>query len=200
MVISVPSSVLPQLKKTLGDIGNIINSKSIDSPAGAIGRFDAPQQLGFDQKARTAIQFESIPVHINNAGNHIKLGDIATVKRQDKESAVTLSAEGRPIVELSIYRTYEQDTFKVTKLMNTWLDKARVLAPKGVNLRVYDERWQLVTDRIKLLIRNAGLGFIICISCTILISKLAHRILGGTWYSNSLFWFYFSPLFIWLNY
>lgn len=160
--IQVSHDTLQHLNLSLDQIGQRIKELSKDLPAGTFGEHDAATDLRGLGQRRDEQGFAKLPI-ISNETTHMYLGDIAVIKRQNKKGGVTLSVNGKPAVEM-VLRTNEQgDSFKSAEIFQTWLAQSRHSLPKDVRLHIYDERWQLIKDRIYLLFKNGGGGLVLVV-------------------------------------
>ena len=163
LAIQISHTDLQHLGISLEDVGQRIHELSRDIPAGTFGEGDAVTELRSLDQRRNELGFARLPV-ISDAYTRINLGDIADIKRQNKKNSVTLSVAGKPAVELTLRRSETGDTFKSAEIFQQWLQDTRPNLPQGITLRVYDETWQLVEDRIQLLIKNGGGGLILVVA------------------------------------
>ena len=161
--IQISHDTLQHLELSLDQIGQRVKELSKDLPAGSFGENDAATQLRSLAQSRNEQQFARLPV-ISETTQRIKLGDIAVIKRQNKKGGVTLSVNGKPAVEMVLRKAEQGDSFKSADSFHTWLSKARTQIPEDITLHVYDETWQLVSDRIHLLLVNGGSGLVLVVA------------------------------------
>ena len=159
--IKVPQETLTQLKSGLSTIGNHVISRNINASGGSVGRYDLPQQLRAKNRRESVMDAESIMLNLNKNTGLLQLNDIASLSFAPKEGQVSLYSNEKPVVSLRLYRTFSQDTLTLSKKMNKWLKVVKERLPKGVSISTYDERWRLIDQRIEVLARNAGLGFLL---------------------------------------
>ena len=91
-------------------------------------------------------------------------GDVAIIRQEARESQVTLEKDGKPAVELQLQRSENGNSLEAAKVLENWLTDTRPVLPPTVELEVYDETWQLLDDRISLLVKN-GLGGLVLVIC-----------------------------------
>jgi len=154
--IEVDNERLEQLGLGLKDVGRRVADFSRDLPAGSVGRGEGARELRSLGKRRDPLQFADLPVRTDNQ-LRVNLGDIARIQRQPSDGTVQLDIGGRPAVEMVLQRSEQGDTLKSARVLDQWLADTRPTLPPGVELTVYDASWQLVRDRIMLLVKN-GLG------------------------------------------
>ena len=157
IAIEIPSSKLRQLELSLDDIGRRVAAWSKDVPVGIIGRSETSRQLRFRERRETELAFESIPIVAEQQGRLLSLGSIANIERKPREGQVSISYRNKPAVELSLNRTENSDSLKAATIFRKWLEDVRPTLPAGIVLVPFSERWELLQDRINLLLKN-GLG------------------------------------------
>ncbi|WP_031432969.1 efflux RND transporter permease subunit [Methylomarinum vadi] len=161
--IQIDHDQLQRLGISLDQIGQRIEALSQDIPAGTFGENDSATELRSLDQRRSEMGFYSLPI-VSDQTSRINLGDIAVIQRQNEKGGVTLSVDGKPAVELTIRSSDYGDAFKSAAIFQHWLEETRTKLPPGIELQVYDESWQLIKDRINLLLKNGGGGLVLVIA------------------------------------
>ncbi|AOY89194.1 acriflavin resistance protein [Marinobacter salinus] len=161
--IDVPVERLETLGLSLEQIADRVASISRDLPAGMMAQQDATRELRAVEQRRSPQAFENIPV-LSGGRIQLRLGDIAIIRQEARESQVTLTRDGLPAVELQLQRAENGNSLAAAKVLETWLKDTRPTLPASLKLEVYDETWQLLDDRISLLLTN-GLGGLVLVVC-----------------------------------
>ena len=177
IAIQVPSARLRELGLSLSDIGRQVTAMSQDLPAGSVGRAQTARQLrGLDQR-RNAIEFDTIPLDTaanaaagarpasGNASlsHRLSMGDIAKVERRPRENQLHIFYEGAPAVELRLQRAEQEDSLKAATIMQQWLDETVPTLPPNIHLLPADQQWQLIEERINLLLSNGAGGLLLVV-------------------------------------
>ena len=157
IAIEVPSSELRRLGLSLDDIGRRVAAWSRDVPVGVVGRGEVSKQLRFRERRETGLGFESVPIIADDNGRLLTLGSVANIARKAKENQATLRYKNKSAVEFILYRTENSDSIKSANIFQQWLQDTRANLPSGIELVPYNETWELLDGRIKLLVNN-GLG------------------------------------------
>ncbi|MBE9561481.1 MAG: efflux RND transporter permease subunit, partial [Proteobacteria bacterium] len=107
--------------------------------------------------------------------------DIATVERRAKTGKTTITYQGKPAVELKLFRSETGDSLKSAKILHNWLEKTRPKLPPNIQLQVYNERWEAINERISLLLRNGlgGLVLVVAILFLFLNGRVAFWVAAG---------------------
>ncbi len=161
--IQVDQARLEELGLGLPQIGERVDAFSRDLPAGAIGRGEATRELRSLDKRRDALEFGEIPIKTEETLN-LQLGDIAEIERVARDSTLSLSMNGSPAVEMILQRSETGNSLAAAKVLDEWLADTRPLLPPGVELTVYDASWELIRDRIMLLVNNGAGGLILVVA------------------------------------
>ena len=178
--IQVDTDELEQLGVGLQEIGRRVADFSLDLPAGSVGRDEGSRELRSLDKRREPLGFEQIPIRADQQ-LRVELGDVAEIERVPRDSSVLLSVNGEPAVEMVLQRSERGDTLEAARAFQQWLDDTRPTLPPGVEITVYDASWQLVRDRIMLLVTNGlgGLVLVVAILYLFLTGRVAFWVAWG---------------------
>ncbi len=161
--IQIDHDELQQLGISLDQVGQRIEALSQDIPAGSFGDNDTTTELRSLDQRRNELGFYSLPI-VSDQTSRIKLGDIAVIQRQNEKGGVTLSVAGKPAVEMTLRSSDYGDIFKAADIFQRWLEETRAKLPPGIELKIYDQNWQMIRDRINLLLKNGGGGLVLVIA------------------------------------
>ncbi|WP_268895898.1 efflux RND transporter permease subunit [Vreelandella azerica] len=160
--IEVPSERLQTLGLSLEEIASRVQSMSRDLPAGLLGQQDSTRELRSLEQRRDALGFEDVTV-MSSDRLQLRLGDIAIIHQEAREGEVTLSYGGEPAAEMILQRAESGDSLASAQRLDNWLKQARPTLPPGVELEVFDESWQLIDERISLLLVNGLTGLLLVV-------------------------------------
>lgn len=158
--IELSTTQLERLGLSLDQIADRIAAESRDLPAGLAGEQDSARELRAIEQRRTPEEFANIPL-VEGASAHLRLGDVARLVQEPMRNQVQLRHDGHPAVELLLQRAEDGNSLTAAKILNNWLDEVRPTLPPGLSIRVYDEAWQLINDRISLLVSNGVSGLVL---------------------------------------
>ena len=160
--IDVPVERLETLGLSLEQIASRVQSISRDLPAGMMGQQDSTRELRSVEQRRSPQDFETIPV-IADGRTNLALGDIATIRQESRDSQVTMSHNGLPAIELQLQRAEDGNSLQAAEVLDQWLTDTRPTLAPSIGLEVYDETWQLIDERISLLIKNGFGGLVLVV-------------------------------------
>ena len=159
--IDVPVERLETLGLSLEQIADRVASLSRDLPAGMMAQQDATRELRSVEQRRSPQAFETVPV-LSGDRVRMQLGDIAIIRQEAWDNQTVIENEGLPAVELQLQRSENGNSLAAAKVLETWLEDTRPVLPASIKMEVYDETWQLLQDRISLLVNN-GLGGLVLV-------------------------------------
>ncbi|AMQ88937.1 efflux RND transporter permease subunit [Marinobacter sp. LQ44] len=159
--IDVPVERLETLGLSLEQIADRVASLSRDLPAGMMAQQDSTRELRAVQQRRSPQAFETIPV-LSGDRVRMQLGDIAIIRQESRDNQTVMENQGAPAVELQLQRAENGNSLAAAKVLETWLEDTRPVLPASIKMEVYDETWQLLQDRISLLVNN-GLGGLVLV-------------------------------------
>ncbi|MDY0136258.1 MAG: efflux RND transporter permease subunit [Thiomicrospira sp.] len=157
MAIEVSSASLSQHQLTLDAIAAQVGALSRDIPAGRFGDDEASRDIRAIEQRRSESGFADLTLASPSAASPLFLSDVAQVRLRAFKDSAYLEVDGLPAVEMALRRAESGDTLQASRVLQAWLSETEANLPPGLQLRVYDETWTLVKDRIMLLIEN-GLG------------------------------------------
>ena len=162
MAIQLSTQKLASLGLDLNDVAERIAELSRDLPAGEVGNADTARLLRSLDQRRDAEAFAQLPLKIDYSGRLVLLDDVAEIERRPMRNQVSLFYENRPAVEIRLQRTESADSLKSAEILQEWVAETRPDLPRGVNLKVYDASWELIAERMNLLLTN-GLGGLVLV-------------------------------------
>ena len=158
--IEVPNAELRRLGMSLDQLATRINAESRDLPAGQAGEMDSARELRAIEQRRDPQAFGSIALQ-PEGDSHLRLGDIADIRQEPRRNQVLLRYDGYPAVELQLERSEDGDSLESAKILNDWLEDIRPTLPPQLQIHAYDQAWQLIDDRIRLLVNNGLSGLVL---------------------------------------
>jgi multidrug efflux pump subunit AcrB len=164
IAIQVSAEQINTLNLSLPQLGRHIRNASQDIPAGTSGKDEVAKELRSTEQRRSEQGFKELAILTTQNGTRLRLDDIATVEKRNKESQIEVLYQNKPAILLRVLRTQTSDTLKAAETLNTWLHDKRPLLPPSVQLDAYNEAYVLIEDRINLLIKNGLGGLILVVS------------------------------------
>ena len=180
--VEVSQDKLNALGMSLPEIADIIDRNSADMPLGTVGEQDVAKDLRIIQAVRSIEAISGIPLVDSNNLQVSTIGNIAHISLKKQEGETVVFHQGKPAIELQLLRTQNENALTMAETMHQWVDANRDKAlQKGIHLKVYDESWTLIQDRIHLLVKNGitGMIFIIIVLMLFLNRRVAWWVAVG---------------------
>jgi multidrug efflux pump subunit AcrB len=162
IAIQLDTKMLESLGLSLEEVGNRIGQLSRDLPAGEIGNDDTARQLRSLDQRRDEQAFSELAIKTDYSGRLLLLDDVADIERRPMRKQVTAFYQGEPAIIIELNRTENADSLDSARVLDKWVEENKDTLPKGVNVRVYDASWELIQERMDLLIKN-GLGGLVLV-------------------------------------
>ena len=180
IAIEVPSAALETLNLSLIEVGDRVASLARDVPAGVAGEQDGAREIRALEQRREARDFENLPI-VSDAGGVVRLGDVARIVREPRSGQLELSEEGKVAVEMVLQRAESGHSLRAAKVLDGWLERTLPTVPPTVKVDVFDTSWELIRERINLLVKNGigGLVLVIGILYLFLPSRIAFWVVVG---------------------
>lgn len=157
IAIQVTSKQLEAVGLSLDNVSQRIAELSQDLPAGEIGNDETAKQLRSLEQRRDAHSFSELAIKTDTNGRLLLLDDMADIERRPMSKQVNVFYKGKPAVEILLQRTENADSLESAEILEQWLEDNESELPRGVQVKVYDASWELIKERMDLLVTN-GLG------------------------------------------
>ena len=178
--IEIEAEQLQRLGIGFDELARRIDNDSQDLPAGLIGENDGTREIRSKNQRRSPIQFENLKI-VTDEATHISLGDIAKIERRIKSGAPYITVGDSAAVVLVTRRSEKGDSLEAAEILQRWLDKTRPSLPPNIKVQLFNERWELIRDRILLLLKNGagGLALVLLILYIFLSARVAFWVAVG---------------------
>ncbi len=163
LAIQVSSASLLAMNTTLDSLAGEVRQRSADVPAGIIARDQGEMQLRALDQRRDIYQFEQLDVRVPESGELVRLGDVAQIEKRPRAGQPVLSQNGKPAIEMNLYRVTDSDAMLSAQVLQSWLDQARPRLPEGISIDVYQEVWLLLKQQLEVIASNAWSGLVLVV-------------------------------------
>ena len=178
--IEVAAEQMQRLGLGLDQLAKRIDAESQDLPAGLIGEENGAREIRSKNQRRSPQDFANLAI-ISEPDKRIYLGDIATIEHRSASASPTISLRGKSAVVLVLRRSETGDSLESAKILQQWLEETRPLLPPSIEIEVFNERWELIKERIMLLLKNGagGLALVLIILYLFLSARVAFWVAVG---------------------
>jgi len=137
------------------EVVDALRRDNVNLPGGAISEQSSRFLVRTLHEAHTAADLEAVILRSSGTA-HLRLGDIATVKRTPKEREEITFAQGREAIELAIYREGDANIVNVAEAIVRAID--RLPLPKGHEVVVLSDQSRFIRSAIEEVVNNTLSG------------------------------------------
>ena len=163
IAIEIPSAALETLGLSLVEVGDRVGQLARDIPAGIAGEVDGAREIRGLEQRRSADAFAPLAV-VSDERGIVRLDEIATISREARANQLALFERGDSVVELQLQRSENGHSLKAARVLERWLESTRPTLPPSITLEVFDAQWQLISERIELLVKNGLSGLLLVVA------------------------------------
>ncbi|MFT7652754.1 MAG: multidrug efflux pump subunit AcrB [Candidatus Azotimanducaceae bacterium] len=150
---------LQELGMTLDELAMEVSRLSQNVPGGSVGRGQGSRQLRSLDQERNPLGFENLQIERN--GQLIRLKDFASVVRRPQRGEPLLTSEGKPAIEMTLWRSADADAYQAEVLVKSWLADVRPTLPQGVEVKEIANIWGLLGTQLSMILDNALTGIVL---------------------------------------
>ncbi|MEZ4227312.1 MAG: efflux RND transporter permease subunit [Polyangiaceae bacterium] len=161
--IEVPREQLRRYGLTLDQIAQRVGAASVEIPGGGVKTPSGEVLLRTAERRERGAEFAAITLLSRPDGSEVKVGDIAQVKDDFRETDQEAFFNGRRAAMVNVFRVGDQTPLAISEVVNRYVEEHRSSLPPGVDLSIWSDTSEVYADRIDLLRRNANLGLILVV-------------------------------------
>lgn len=158
--VEIPAAELDRLDLTLSDIARRIGQASSDVPSGSLTG-GVEKQLRTLGEQEDAAGVAGLTLRVDDKGQRLELGDVATVRETYREGDVSGRRGGELAIRLNLQKAKDGDLLAITRAVDTYLAEIRPTLPPNLKLEVYGRETGKLEQRIDMLVDNALGGMIL---------------------------------------
>jgi multidrug efflux pump subunit AcrB len=156
--IEVPREHMRTYGLTLGAIANAIGSASIEMPGGGVKTASGEVLLRTTERRDHGTGFGEIVVLSRPDGSNVRVSDIGTVIDGFRETDQEASFNGKRAAMVKVFRVGDQTPTNVSNTVEAYMEELRPTLPPGVDVAKWNDRSEVLEERMDLLMRNAFIG------------------------------------------
>ena len=170
---------LEELRLTLDELAAALARASRDVPAGTVGSGQGSRQLRSLDQRRDAYAFEQLL--LESGDQVIRLGDVAEVVRRPQRGQPIVTQNGRPAIEMLLWRSTEADAYHADRVVDEWLREIRPTLPDGFEVKIVQDIWTLLGAQLEMVVENAlsGLALVVVILLLFLSGRVGWWVMVG---------------------
>ena len=154
--IAIPSYQMQSLGLSLVDLSQLIKQQSHHGTMGLIGQGTLTKTLRSDHQGKNRDDFNQMI--IRTSAQTMPLRSMASVDLVDKLFEPELFYYGQNAATIALYRKTTASALESANQLHEWLKEKHANANSGITIKPYFESWQLILERIMLLLSNGFWG------------------------------------------
>jgi multidrug efflux pump subunit AcrB len=159
--IEVPQANLRAYNLTLKEIASRVREAAIEVPGGGIKAPGGEILVRMKERRDYGKDFAQIPIIKTGDGSQVMLEDMAVINDGFKDTDHYATYNGKRAVIIDAYRVGDQTPVQVADTVKAYVQVLRSELPPGVNVAVLNDRSDVYSQRLDLLLRNGYLGLIL---------------------------------------
>lgn len=199
--IEVPSENLRRYGLTLPRISAAVRDASIDLPGGSVRTRGGEVLVRTAERRDFGEEFRDVTLIARADGTTVRLRDVATVIDGFRETDEELWYDGRPAIDLGVYRVGDESPLDVSDAVRELVERRRATLPESVGLAVVNDESEDYRGRLSILLGNglAGLILVVAILGVFLRPAVAVWVSAGIAISFCGSFFLIAPLDVSIN-
>ncbi len=161
IAIEVPQDTLRTYGLTLPQIADTVRRTALELPAGGVKTEAGEVLLRTAERRDLGAEFDGISVLTSTDGSTVSLGDIAHIEDGFAETDAYATYEGKPAVTIRVFSVGDQSPPEVARAAKRYVEELRERLPPGMQVSTWGDLSELYSERLDLMLRNAGLGLIL---------------------------------------
>lgn len=161
--VEVNGRKLARYRLSLDEVGLALKKQNTSIPAGVIESKD-PHSNVLEKSLRTVGDFENIQdventiVKANEAGNAIRIKDIATVTYSLSKQSVINFTNGKPSLSLTVIKKEKADAINVVDAVKLKMESLKDVILEDIDITFVNDNSEFVRRRLGILTGNLSLG------------------------------------------
>ncbi len=159
--IEVSQDTLREHGLTLGQVAGAVRAASVELPGGALKTAGGELLVRTTERRDRGTEFGEITVVGDASGARLRVADLGEVRDGFRDDDVELTFNGKPAVQIDIYRVGDQTPIEVADAVFGYIETHASALPPGVELATWNDRSKMYRERLDLMLRNAFFGLIL---------------------------------------
>ena len=159
--IEISEETLRRYGLTLDQVAGSVRMASLDLPAGSIKTGSSEILLRAKGRRYFASDYQDVAVITRPDGSEVTLGMIAKLSDGLEDVELSSRFQGKPGAMIMVYRVADQNALTVAGTVKRYIEETRPNLPAGVDIDFFWDMSEILRSRIKLLLKNMGLGLLL---------------------------------------
>lgn len=135
MRIWIDRDALASRNLTINDVEDALRAENVELPAGSIESEDRQFTVRIDRAFRSAEDFEKLVLREGETGHLVRLGEVARVAKEARESRTSFRGNGEAMVGLGIIKQSRANTIAVARAAREEAARLNPTLPEGMEIK-----------------------------------------------------------------
>jgi multidrug efflux pump subunit AcrB len=180
IIVSSTSEKLSQYDLNLQKVTKLLQSENSINATGSIKNEVSETPLYTNGYYKTETELANQIIGTSKSGSTVKLGDMATIKRDYEEPTSTISVRGNKAMLLTIQMQEGNNIVKFGEAVNQKIEKVRKTIPSDVTITTIVNQPKLVDENVSHFIREFFLAILSVIIVVVLLLPLRIAAVAAT--------------------
>lgn len=160
--IEVSEAVLRKYGLAFDDVMQVVQSNSLDLPAGQIRSRGGEILLRTKEQAYLGDDFGELVLISREDGTEVRLSDIAEIVDGFEDVTITTDFNGKPAALVLVREVGYESPLKIADQVYQYIeDSTETWLPTGIELKAWGDSAFYLEDRLNLLVENGAIGFVL---------------------------------------
>jgi len=159
--VEVDPEKLREYHMSIEEVMESLKKRNISVPGGSLTQGASELNIRTTGEFSTAEEIKDVVIRANDAGNWIRVKDVANVTDAFHEENMIDKAFGTRCVYLVIIKKSSADAIRTVGLIKEELERFKENSPPGLNTAYVDDMSFYISRRLNVLKRNGIVGFIL---------------------------------------
>ena len=164
ILVEIPQAHLRALGLTLNDVAQAIRVSARDLPAGGVRTSSGEVLLRTRERRDFASQYGDIVLVASDSGSDVHLGDVANIRDTFEDRPMQNLFNGGQGIFVSVLESGDQKPLEIARAVNGYIEDLEKELPPGAGVHVMRDNAEQYRDRLRLLIKNGLIGFVLVLA------------------------------------
>ena len=160
--VEVDEARLSALGLSIGQVNQALAQENINASGGRLRDRNAEYIVRTLSRFEDLADIERVTVGLA-AGQPVRLGEVATVRRTHKERTTVTHIDGRESVEIAVYKQGDANIVEMAAMVRAQLDRLQEQLPANMRLEVLFDQSTFIAGAVREVRDNALLGGVLAV-------------------------------------
>ncbi|MCD4781034.1 MAG: efflux RND transporter permease subunit [Candidatus Omnitrophica bacterium] len=161
--IEVDPDKLREYYVSINEVMDALRSRNITLPGGHLTTSQEEFNIRTTGEFNKAHEIEDVIIRANDAGNWLRVGDVANVKSTYEDMERIARTKGKRSLGMVVVKNETSDIIKVVDKVNAVIDQFKNTLPAGMDIEIANDISFYVKRRLGVLKTNGAIGFLLVV-------------------------------------